>query len=190
MIKQHQKYLLQLSHRAIEKYLTSNSILMIDEDSLDKELLKPKATFVTLTINNKLRGCMGELEATKPLYQSVIDNSLASAFLDPRFPPLSLEELNLIKIEISILSPLKLVNKNQFLNIDVFLQYLQQKKPGILIKKDNKQATFLPQVWKELNNPTDFLTELCYKAGLSPQEWLNYKSLEIKEYTVQNFADN
>ncbi|MGB9763001.1 MAG: AmmeMemoRadiSam system protein A [Minisyncoccia bacterium] len=189
MTLKNKKYLLEISRRAIEKYLTENAILVIDDDGLDKELVEKKATFVTLTINNELRGCMGEMKATKPLYQSVIDNSLASAFLDPRFNPLTLEELNKIKIEISILSPLKLIDLNQFKDINDFVKYLEKRKPGIFLKKDKYQATFLPQVWEELKNPSEFLTHLCYKAGLKPDEWLNFKNLEIQEYEVDKFKE-
>jgi len=190
MTKEQQKYLLQLSRRAIEKYLTENAILFIDEDDLDKELLKKRATFVTLTINNELRGCMGEMEATKPLYRSVIDNSLASAFLDPRFEPLSPNELEKVKIEISILSPLKNIDLNKFKDLTELLDYLKQKKHGIFLKKGNYQATFLPQVWEELPEPQEFLTHLSYKAGLNPNEWQDFKKLELSEYEVEKFKEN
>lgn len=182
-----QKYLLQLSRRAIEKYLNTQEILLIDPDALSSVLLKKQATFVTLTLHNDLRGCMGELEPQKPLYQSVIDNSLASAFLDPRFPPLSNAELQQIKIEISLLSPLQKVPS--FTKLNQLLNYLKQKQPGLVIKKGNHQATFLPQVWEELPQPTEFLSQLCLKAGLPKNEWEKL-DLEMKEYTVEKFKEN
>jgi AmmeMemoRadiSam system protein A len=182
-----QKYLLQLSRRAIEKYLISQMLLNLDESDLAKELLKKRATFVTLTKNQELRGCMGELEAQKPLYQSVIDNSLASAFLDPRFNPVTLNELKQINIEISILSPLNKIPA--FNSIQKLLNYLEQNKPGLLIKKNGFQATFLPQVWEELPHPQDFLSQLCLKAGLQEKEWQNL-DLEISEYQVEKFQEN
>jgi AmmeMemoRadiSam system protein A len=181
------KYLLKLSRRAIEKYLTSQTILTLDESDLAKELLEKRATFVTLTKNKELRGCIGELEAQKPLYQSVIDNSLASAFLDPRFSSLTSPELPDINIEISILSPLKKVSP--FNNAQELLNYLQQKKPGLVIKKNGFQATFLPQVWEELPNPQDFLSQLCLKAGLPFNQWQNL-DLEISEYQVEKFKES
>ena len=107
MIKKNKKYLLAIARKAIERYLATKAVLQIDESDLSPELTENKASFVTLTKNKELRGCMGELQAQKPLYQSVIDNSLASAFLDPRFPPVNTTELPDIKIEISLLSPLK-----------------------------------------------------------------------------------
>ncbi|NMB92027.1 MAG: AmmeMemoRadiSam system protein A [Parcubacteria group bacterium] len=186
MTPKNKKYLLQLARKTIEKYSFNKSVLELDEDDLNKELLEKKATFVTLTKNNELRGCIGELEARKPLYQSIIDNSLASAFLDPRFPPVNYEELNNLQIEISILSPLKKLAP--FNNTRELLQYLQEKKPGLLIKKDGLQATFLPQVWKELPEPQDFLSQLCLKAGLPPNQWQNL-DLEISEYQVEEFKE-
>ncbi|MGC8651041.1 MAG: AmmeMemoRadiSam system protein A [Minisyncoccia bacterium] len=180
-----QKYLLQIARKTIEKYSLNGSLLELDDTDFDSELLVKRATFVTLTKNNELRGCMGELEAHKPLYQSVIDNSLASAFLDPRFSPITHDELTDLKIEISILSPLKKLALN---NTQKLLKYLQEKRPGLLIKKNGFQATFLPQVWEELPNPKDFLSQLCLKAGLPQEQWQNL-DLEISEYQVEEFKE-
>ena len=186
MNQKQKQYLLQLARRALEKYLQNQTILQIDETDLSPELTKPTATFVTLTKNGELRGCLGELEAQKPLYQSVIDNSLASAFLDPRFPPLSAEELPEIKIEISLLGPLKKLPS--FQNQAKLCSYLSQKKPGLFLKKGSAQATFLPQVWEELPWPQDFLSQLCLKAGLPPEAWQNL-DLELFEYQVESFQE-
>jgi len=187
MTKKNKNYLLEMARKSIERYLATNAVLQIDESDLSKELLVKRATFVTLTKNKELRGCMGELEAQKPLYQSVIDNSLASAFLDPRFNPVEQNELNQIKIEISILTPLKKLLP--FNNIQELLNYLEQNKPGLLIKKNGFQATFLPQVWEELPKPQDFLSQLCLKAGLQDNEWQNL-DLAISEYQVEKFQEN
>lgn len=180
------KYLLQLARQTIERYCLNNSILILDSSNLNETLLEKRATFVTLTKNQDLRGCMGELEAQKPLYQSVIDNSLASAFLDPRFSPITPPELQEINIEISILSPLKKVSS--FNNSQELLNYLKQNKPGLVIKKNGFQATFLPQVWEELSDPKDFLSQLCLKAGLPSNQWQNL-DLDISEYQVEKFKE-
>ena len=173
------EYLLKLTHRTIQKYLKNKGIVEVDQNSLpSKELLEKRGVFVTLTINGELRGCIGNLEADKPIYQSVIDNSLAAAFCDPRFAPLTENEFKDIDIEISILSPLKKIS-----NKDI-LSYLKKNKPGILLKNDRRQATFLPQVWEELTDPEEFLSHLSLKAGLGSNGWQD-DSTKFYEYTVE-----
>ena len=180
------KYLLSLSRRVIKKYLSERSVLTLEQESLPSDFLRDKrGVFVTLTINNELRGCIGNLEPEKPIYQAVIDNSLAAAFYDPRFPPLTILELQKAKIEISILGPLK---KLQFSAAEQLANYLKQKKPGLLIKKNFNQATFLPQVWLELSEPEEFLQQLCLKAGLDRESWKDL-TLEIYEYEVEKFQE-
>ena len=140
---------------------------------------------MTLTINDELLGCIGNLEPEKPIYQAVIDNSLAAAFCDPRFSSLTIPELEKVKIEISILGPLK---KLQFSTPEQLVNYLKQKKPGLFIKKGFNQATFLPQVWLELPKPEEFLQQLCLKAGLDRDSWKDL-DLEIYEYQVEKFQE-
>jgi AmmeMemoRadiSam system protein A len=181
-----QEYLLSLARRNIQKYLTDGSVLMLEQDSIPSDSLRDKrGVFVTLTINDKLRGCIGNLESEQSIYQSVIDNSLAAAFFDPRFPSLTISELEKVKIEISILGPLK---KLQFSTPEQFVNYLKQKKPGIFIKKNFNQATFLPQVWLELPEPEEFLQQLCFKAGLDIGSWKDL-DLEIYEYEVEKIQE-
>lgn len=186
MTTKDQKYLLRLARRTIDKYLQNKNIIQLEDSELTKTLLDKRATFVTLEKNHNLRGCIGDLEPQKSLYQSVIDNSLASAFLDPRFPPVEENELKNIIIEISVLSPLKKLQK--FNSLIDFLQYLNNKKPGLFIKKGSLQATFLPQVWEELPEAKNFMTQLCFKAEMNPDEWQNLE-MEIYEYRVEKFKD-
>ncbi len=192
MKEKNKKYLLEISRRAIEKYIYDKEILTLDEDSLDEELKENRGVFVTLKKGKELRGCIGNLFPIKPIYQAVIDNSLASAFLDNRFLPLSPEELEEVEIEISILSPLKLLPP--FNNKEDFLNYLQRKKPGLYLAFNNYQATFLPQVWEELNNPEEFLSHLFLKAGLSQNDWQTEKiwnnpKVKLYEYEVECFRE-
>ena len=186
MNKENKKYLLKLARRAIQKYFEDEGILKIDEDDLPQILKEKRGTFVTLWKNNKLRGCIGNLENEKPIYQSVMDNCLASALFDTRFTPLKYDELNDIKIEISILSELKKLP--DFTSSDSFLEYLDKYKPGLLIKKGGYQATFLPQVWDNLTSAESFISHLCEKAGLDKDEWKNMK-LEIYQYGAEVFKE-
>lgn len=191
MNKKNKKYLLQLARRTIQKYLENKEILNIEAEDLDPSLKDKKGVFVTLwKKENKnlrnLRGCIGNLESKKPIYQNVIDNSIASALFDPRFPPVSSNELNDIKIEISILSKLKKIP--DFNNYQKMTEYLENNKPGLFIKKGSCQATFLPQVWNELPDAESFLSHLCQKAGLESEEWKKM-NLEMYQYTVEIFNE-
>ncbi|HPC31188.1 MAG TPA: AmmeMemoRadiSam system protein A [Candidatus Paceibacterota bacterium] len=187
MTKEEKQYLLEISRRTLEKYFKEKSILVLEEDSLKFPLLKEKrGVFVTLTQNGQLRGCIGNLIADKPVYQAIIENSLASALFDPRFPSLEKEELKDIKIEISVLSELKLLPS--FKDINELIKYLEKKKPGLVIKKGANEATFLPQVWEELETAEDFLSQLCLKAGLEPDAWKKL-DLIMFEYEVEKVKE-
>jgi len=186
MNKKNKEYLLRIARRAIEKYFQDEGVFQIEEDELPESLKEKKGVFVTLWKDDKLRGCIGNLESQKPIYQSVIDNSLASALLDSRFTVLKKDELNDIKIEISILSELKKIPN--FTDYNSFLKYLNKYKPGLLIKKGTYQATFLPQVWEDLNSAELFISHLCEKAGLQKDEWKKM-DLEIYQYSAEVFKE-
>jgi len=186
MNKKDKQYLLKLARRAIKKYFQDKGVLQIEEDNLPQTLKEKRGIFVTLWKNRQLRGCIGNLENKKPIYQSVIDNSLASALIDPRFMVLKKDELNDIKIEISILSELKKIPN--FASSNSFLKYLNKYQPGILIKKGAYQATFLPQVWEELTSAETFISHLCEKAGLDKNEW-EKMNLEVYGYTAEVFKE-
>jgi AmmeMemoRadiSam system protein A len=186
MNNKNKEYLLKLARRTIQKYFQDEGMLQIDKDDLSQTLKEKKGTFVTLWKNNKLRGCIGDLESEKSIYQSVIDNCLASALLDSRFTPLENDELDDIKIEISVLSELKKLP--DFTSSDAFLKYLDKYKPGLLIKKEGYQATFLPQVWEDLTFAELFISHLCEKAGLEKDEWKKM-DLGIYQYSAEVFKE-
>jgi AmmeMemoRadiSam system protein A len=122
-----------------------------------------RGVFVTLHLEGRLRGCIGNIEGHKPLRQAVRDLSASSAFRDPRFPPLSLSEVKDISIEISILSPLKEIES---------AGDFRPGTDGILLKKDSSSALFLPQVATEQGwNREETLSQLCRKAGLPLHAW-------------------
>lgn len=179
-------FLSKLARKAITHYLETGRYLKISPNEISsKNLLRKQGTFVTLTINGALRGCIGRLEPVKPLYQDVIENAVSAAFFDPRFYPLQKEELDKIIIEISLLSsPQKLNYKIP----EKLLKVLTKEKPGVLIKKNGQKATFLPQVWEELKTPEEFLSSLCLKAGLSPFTWRE-NDLEVFTYTAEVFHE-
>ena len=178
-------YLLNLARQTIEDYFNKHQKPEIDVKKIDPILAKPAATFVTLTKNGELRGCIGSLIARKPLFQNIIDNSLLAAFADNRFPQVEESELDTIKIEISVLLESK---PYQYHNADILLKVIQPNKHGIIIQNGFNQATFLPQVWGDLPDKTQFLEALCQKANLDKNAWRDPSS-EIFFYTVENFSE-
>lgn len=143
-------------------------------------------TFVTLKMDDQLRGCIGSLSASEPLVTGVRDNTINAAFHDPRFSPLSQKELDRVHIEVSVLTePVDL----DYRDADDLLAKLRPGIDGVILKKGAASATFLPQVWDQLPRPEQFLTHLCMKAGLSGAQWRK-GDLKIKIYQVQYFEED
>lgn len=144
------------------------------------------AAFVTINKdpNEQLRGCIGSLQAYRPLYKDIIMNAQAAALRDPRFLPLSLEELDQIKIEVSILSEPQVL---QYDDINDLKNKVVPFQDGIVLKLHDRQATYLPQVWEQLPQFDDFFSSLCMKANLS-NDCLSQHP-EISTYTVEKYKE-
>jgi AmmeMemoRadiSam system protein A len=168
--------LIRLARSAILSTL-ENKPLEIDK-TIKEKFSEKKSCFVTLTLNGELRGCIGSLTPTKPLWKEVIENSINAAFNDFRFLPLSKKEFNELKIEISILSELE---KIEYISLEDLFKKIKNK--GVFIRYNGFSATYLPQVWNEIKSPLTFLSSLCKKAGLSSDFWKN-KNLEFFTYNV------
>ncbi|WP_293268108.1 AmmeMemoRadiSam system protein A [Neptunomonas sp.] len=150
--------------------------------SLDQEELG--ACFVTLSLNGSLRGCIGSLEASRPLTVDVWENAYSAALNDPRFPPLDMDELGRVKIEISVITPALL------LSIDSEQDLIDKIRPGIdglLLEDGSHRATFLPAVWEVLPNVRDFIVHLKRKAGFADNYWSDsikfsvYQAIKLTE---------
>lgn len=180
--------LLKIARTAIKHYFEAGCKLKIDEKYLSKPLKEKKGAFVTLTIDNELRGCIGHILPVQELYKDVIDNAINAAFHDMRFPPLAEDELKKVKIEVSVLSAPK---KLDYAEPKELLNRLAKGpgRPGVIIKKGLHSATFLPQVWEQLPAPEDFLSSLCIKAGLNAEAWKTDK-LNIETYYVEAFEES
>jgi len=185
MKKDTQTYLLKLSRKTIVEFIKGKQTYTPSSLDIPKEALGEKATFVTLTQSNNLRGCIGKILPVQSIYKDVIENSLGAAFEDSRFPPLKENELNKTKIEISVLSKPQTLN---YPNSDQLIEHMRENHPGVIISKGISSATFLPQVWKELPDPSTFLKYLCLKAGLHENEWLQ-NTLLIQTYNVESFKE-
>lgn len=170
--------LLKLAHDAIN-YEFDNTI-SIDNSLKDtfSILNEQRATFVTLNLNNNLRGCMGSLVAHRTLFEDIIHNARAAAFSDFRFNRLSQEEFQDIEIEISILTPAQVL---EYKNLEDLKQKLIPNKHGVILELDGKRATFLPQVWEQLPTFEAFISNLCKKAGLDPNNLPGYPKIQTYE---------
>lgn len=145
----------------------------------------PGAAFVTLHLDGELRGCIGTLEAFRPLAEDVRINAVNAAFRDPRFLPLAPEEFDLIRVEVSVLSapePLDDVRSEARA-----VAALRPGVDGVILRSGSHRATFLPQVWQQLPSPHDFLTHLRRKAGLRPDHWDEHTT--VSRYTVQAWEE-
>jgi AmmeMemoRadiSam system protein A len=147
-------------------------------------LSKPAATFVTLTRTGALRGCIGSLEAKRPLVEDVQQNALAAAFRDPRFKPLTAAEWNDTWVEVSLLSALQPIALE---SEQAVLQSLRPGIDGLLLEFGHHRGTFLPQVWETLPTPEEFLMNLRRKAGLPPDFW--EPGLKLSRYTVTKWRE-
>ena len=158
----------------------------VDQKGLEDEPLSQElATFVTLKIKGKLRGCIGNLEPAGPLLGTLAQNGRHAAFNDHRFSPLSVEEFERMQIDISILSePVQL----DYADGEDLLTKLHPDIDGVILEKGKARATFLPQVWQQLPEPTQFMEHLCRKAGLSPSAWRE-SEMKIYVYQVQSFKE-
>lgn len=176
--------LLQTARASIRHGLAHQQPLAVHPAEFAAGLKALRASFVTLHIAARLRGCIGHLEAFQPLIVDVAENAYAAAFRDPRFSPLAAREEPLLTIHIAVLSP------PEPLVFGWEEDLLAQLRPGVdgLILADGRhRGTFLPSVWESLANPGEFLTHLKIKAGLAPNHWSD--TLTVARYTAESFGE-
>lgn len=142
------------------------------------------ACFVTLTQAGDLRGCIGTLEAHRPLLADLKSNAVAAAFRDPRFPPLEADELGRTSVEVSILSPTQAM---QFRDETDALAQLRPQVDGIVFEYGRHRSTFLPQVWEQLPQPRQFLGHLKRKAGFPDNFWAD--GVRLSRYSVTKWRE-
>jgi AmmeMemoRadiSam system protein A len=168
--------LLAIARRAASSYVTSGKVPK--ERPSSRKLSEPGAAFVTLTESGRLRGCIGYTEATVPLYRTVQECAVAAATEDPRFPPVKAGEVESLRIEISVLTPLTPVRPEE---VEVGVH-------GLMVRKGGRRGLLLPQVASEHGwDRNAFLSQTCRKAGLSPDEWK--KDAEVFSFTAEVFCE-
>lgn len=147
-------------------------------------LARPGATFVTLTQRGELRGCIGSLEARRPLDLDVRENAQAAAFRDPRFPPLGRDELERTRVEVSLLTPAVPL---EFADEADAIRRLRPGIDGMIFECHGRRGTFLPQVWESLPEPHRFFAHLKQKAGFAPDFWA--PDVKLYRYEVQKWKE-
>lgn len=173
--------LLSIAKTAILNNFDKNYLLT--KESLLKEypfLSDPVATFVTLKIHHELRGCIGSIIAHRSLLDDVINNAISAAFSDPRFQPLRRDELFDLTLEISVLTPPKLLD---YVNYEDLQTKIKPHIDGLILQHGQYRGTFLPQVWEQLPSPKQFLEHLSYKANANPTIYEHHP--EIYTYEVE-----
>lgn len=181
-----QKALLRLAREALERGVRGETLPSLDTSSLTPRLQEAGATFITLTKDGQLRGCIGTLEPYQPLAEDVREHAVAAALEDPRFPPVNERELDRIKIEVSRLTrPVPL----EYRDADDLLSKLRPHVDGVILRDGPRRSTFLPQVWEKIPDPGEFLENLCYKMGADPHLWRK-KHLEVLVYQVEEFHES
>jgi hypothetical protein len=166
------KELLSLAKKAIHEYVANKK--MMEVDIKNPKLKNDGAVFVTIKEHGALRGCIGHVQAVMPLYQSVVKNAIAASSGDPRFPPMTKDELGDIDVEISILSPMQRVKDVREIEIG---------RHGLVIRKDSRSGLLLPQVPLEQGwDRETFLRQICAKAGLPENAW---KEADLYSFTAE-----
>jgi len=168
--------LLRIARRAAEGYLRKGQVPR--ESPPRGPLTDPGAAFVTLTWRGRLRGCIGYTEPVAPLYRTVQECAVAAATEDPRFPPVTPRELDEIRIELSVLTPLWPIRPEEVV----------VGTHGLMIRKGSRRGLLLPQVAVEHGwDRTTFLDQVCMKAGLPPGSWR--EGAELYGFTAEVFGE-
>lgn len=177
--------LLAVAADAIREMLLTGASAVPDEATFDPALRAPGATFVTLEHDGALLGCIGTLEAVRPLVADVAHNAVAAGFSDPRLPPVTADDYAAMSIEVSVLSELRRVDAS---SIDELGRELVPGVHGVVVETSEARATLLPAVWRHFGDDTDgFLDALWRKAGWERGTWP--RGTQCSRYTADKLID-
>jgi len=174
------RILLGLAVDSISRALKDGAPMKIDPSAYPEPLRRKGASFVTLKIRERLRGCIGSIEAYRPLVDDVADNAYKAAFRDPRFPSLREEEFRGVSLSLSILTEPELLT---VVSEEDLIRRIRPGIDGLIIEEGGRRGTFLPSVWEALSDPRRFLMELKQKAGLPSDHWSD--TLRFRRYTAE-----
>ncbi len=174
---------MRLARRGIEKYLREGELL---EEEVPEELRKPRGVFVTLLEGGELRGCIGFPFPHLPLAEATVKAAISSATSDPRFPPVTLEEMGGIIVEVSVLSPPEVIKVK---DPKEYPKQVKVGRDGLMVEWRGFSGLLLPQVAVEWNwDAEEFLSQTCMKAGLGADCWLR-RDVKISRFTAQIFTE-
>jgi AmmeMemoRadiSam system protein A len=180
-----QSRLLDIARQSIVNGLDSGAALRLDVAQLDANLRIDSAVFVTLTLAGNLRGCIGSLQPSAPLVQAVANSAFNAAFRDRRFAQVQASEIEKLRIEVSVLSPMELIAVN---SRQALLDDLQPGVDGLLMEDQSYRSTFLPKVWEKITTPNEFIGQLMQKAGLAAEHWSS--TIRFYRYHSTSFGEN
>ncbi len=172
----------ELARASIELALRQGELVPFAGEPVNPELNRTSASFVTLRVGEDLRGCCGTVEASRPLSEDVWNNAWASAFADPRFPPLTPGEWLETNVQISVLSE---PERCHVLTEAELLRILRPGRDGLILQLGHRRSTFLPAVWEQLPDPASFVRHLKLKAGWPGDFWS--PDMEVWRYTTESF---
>ncbi len=176
--------LLQIARQSIRNGLYGGDALEVALHELSDALTARLGVFVTLMQQDNLRGCIGSMHSSEPLAQSVAESAHGAAFNDTRFPQLAEHELDQVRIEVSILSPMEPLTSP---NRSDLLATLRPDVDGLLLQDRHYRSTFLPKVWEQLPDPEEFLNHLLVKAGLPTDHWST--TIQFFRYHTVSFQE-
>ena len=179
----HRTILLTTAWDSLRHGLENGIALRVDPGRCEVPLSEPGASFVTLHKQGELRGCIGSLQAFRPLLTDVAENAFAAAFRDPRFAPLRAQELADLTVDISVLSVPEPIN---FDSEPDLLRQLRPHRDGLILQDGPQRGTFLPSVWEALPDAERFLQQLKLKAGLAPDHWSD--TMQAWRYSTESFG--
>jgi AmmeMemoRadiSam system protein A len=160
--------LLDIADRAVREGLIGENPTIPGLDLLPASLARPSGVFVTLTVDGDLNGCIGSVEGDEPLARSTARHAWSAAFDDPRLPKLQASDYERLTIEVSVLSPLHAVESG---SREELSGRLRPAVEGLLLGTAQTRAVFLPSVWSQLPQPSEFVDQLLRKAGFIPGSW-------------------
>jgi AmmeMemoRadiSam system protein A len=185
LTSEEKRKLLILARQSIETAVERKKLPPLDPAELTPALTAPGAAFVTLTIGGELRGCIGSLQAFRPLVEDVCEHAVDAAINDYRFLPITSYEVPLLEIEISRLSKPVLL---PYSSPEELPGLLRPNIDGVVLRDGGLSATYLPQVWEQLPHPAEFLSHLCQKMGAPADLWKR-KVLQVSIYQVEEFRE-
>ena len=186
LARNEKRQLLRMARAALEAFVREAAKPRVEADELPAALRAPASCFVTLRRGGHLRGCVGGMEAERPLYQEACLRACQAAEVDDRFQPVAADELPEIEIEISVLStpePLAYDRPGDLPG------RLRPGVDGLILGFGRRRVTFLPQVWATLPEPEEFVSRLCEKLGAPRDLWRRARP-EAARYTVEHFCES